>query len=44
VIVVLLKPVWDFLLLSTLHGALVVNLLAFPSNNLVGDSRYLKVW
>ncbi|CAK6687389.1 HPP family protein [Synechococcus sp. BA-124 BA4] len=44
VIVFLLQPGWDFLLLPTLLGALVVTLVALLYNNAVRESRYPKYW
>ncbi|WP_255380787.1 HPP family protein [Synechococcus sp. 1G10] len=44
VIVFLVQPGWNFLLLPTLLGSLVVTLVALLYNNTVNTSHYPKYW
>lgn len=44
VIVYLMQPGWDFLLLPTLTGALLVALVALIYNNLTRSDKYPKYW
>ncbi|WP_028469529.1 HPP family protein [Neptunomonas japonica] len=44
VIVFLLQPNWDFLLLPTLSGALILVVVALLYNNLSRDVNYPKYW
>ena len=44
VIVMLLKPGWDFLLTPTLTGAVFIVLVALVYNNLQAEKQYPKYW
>lgn len=44
VIVFLTQPAWDFLLMPTLIGAVILVIVALFYNNLTRESRYPKYW
>ena len=44
VIVFLTQPAWDFLLLPTLSGAIIIVLIALIYNNVSRKERYPKYW